>query len=145
MKQYSEGAKFYLNEDGSSLANLLNALSFIKEELGEGSFVGFYKFNGEYLELSYFQGAPACLKISPNKGAVGTSFYKKEDIYVPDVSLFPGYISCDPRAASEAVYYLEKEGKIYIFDIDSPKLDGLKEAFLDLKKAGEILLSSPLL
>ena len=57
-------------------------------------------------------------------------------MYVPDVSKFPGYISCDARVQSEAVFpIVYQDAVIAIFDVDSPKLDGLKN---DLDVLGQV-------
>lgn len=145
MSELSNGCRMYLEGGKTPISGLLNALSFLRETLGEASWVGFYVDDGESLKLSYFSGAPACEDISYGKGVVGKCHAEKKDIYVPDVSKFPGYISCDPRAKSETVYFLKKQGKFYVFDIDSPRINGLENVFLELKECGRILLESPLL
>ncbi len=129
------GVKTYLEMDGSPKANLLNALSYLRSWLGPDSWIGFYIYNKEtkILDLSLFQGTPACLKIRPDRGVVGACFSQKKDIYVPDVRQFPGYIACDAKSASESVFYLtDAAGRVAIFDIDSPILDGLKKKNAEL-------------
>ncbi|MBP5216965.1 MAG: GAF domain-containing protein [Bacilli bacterium] len=124
------GVKTYLGMDASPKINLLNALAYLHSWLGPDSWIGFYIYKKEedILERSLFQGTPACLMIKPSHGVVGTSFANKEDIYVPDVRKFPGYIACDPKSLSESVFYLgDARGHIAIFDIDSPEVDGLKK------------------
>ena len=101
----------------------------VKEALGENSWVGLYVYQEEenLLNLGPFQGSPACESIKPGKGVVGTSYAAKRPMYVPDVSKFPGYISCDARVKSEAVYpIVYQEQVIAIFDVDSCEIDGLK-------------------
>lgn len=118
------------SDEGTSLARLLNALSLLHEALGEGSWVGLYLYDEKSgtLNLGPFQGSPACYSIKPGKGVVGTCFGAKKPLYVDDVSQFPGYISCDPIVKSEVCFPLfAGENVIGILDIDSPKLDGLKE------------------
>lgn len=124
------------------IIKLLNSLSMIKEYLGNGAWVGFYIYDEkkDFLILGPFQGSPACEKIMPGKGVVGTSLSERKDIYVEDVRGCRNYIACDSRARSEAVFYIEYgQGKKCIFDIDSNEVDGLKEHFEALKKAGDRL------
>lgn len=119
-----------MNGEGNFLAKLLNMLSLVKESLGEGSWVGLYVYDEKtnQLNLGPFQGSPACVTIRPGKGVVGTSYAAKKPMYIPDVSLFPGYISCDSRVQSEAVFpIVYHEQVVAIFDVDSMAKDGLKD------------------
>lgn len=127
-----------LNGNGNALAKMLNALAMVKEALGENAWVGLYVYqeSENVLNLGPFQGSPACETIKPGKGVVGTSYAAKRPMYVPDVSKFPGYISCDARVQSEAVFpIVYQDAVIAIFDVDSPKLDGLKN---DLDVLGQV-------
>ena len=127
-----------LASDVLPLIKLLNSLAMVRKELGEGAWVGFYVYSkkDDALLLGPFQGSPACERIAIGKGVVGASFLEKEDIYVKDVHDFPGYISCDAGAKSEAVFYYETA----IFDIDSSMLDGLNPIDLEiLKEIGQLL------
>ena len=127
-----------LNGNGNALAKMLNALAMVKEALGENAWVGLYVYqeSDNVLNLGPFQGSPACETIKPGKGVVGTSYAAKRPMYVPDVSKFPGYISCDVRVQSEAVFpIVYQDAVIAIFDVDSPKLDGLKN---DLDVLGQV-------
>lgn len=137
------------NPNGSPLGNILNALSLIKEMVGDGSWVGIYLYDegSEVLRLGPFQGKEACVLIKPHKGLVGECFCRNEEIYAPDVNLQSNYISCDPSTLSEYVCPLQKaDGSPFgVFDIDSPKLDGLKELIPILKTISEVLKTAPYL
>ncbi|MBO4540442.1 MAG: GAF domain-containing protein [Bacilli bacterium] len=136
------GVRTYLEMEGSPKANLLNALAYLHSWLGPDTWIGFYIYRKEedILELSLFQGTPACLKIKPSRGVVGASFTQKSDIYVPDVHRFAGYIACDSKSRSESVFYMENEkGQVAIFDIDSPVFDGLREKNEDLREISDLL------
>jgi L-methionine (R)-S-oxide reductase len=131
-----------LNGDGNPLAKLLNSLSLVKQFLGEGSWVGLYVFDEQnnILKLGPFQGSPACETIHPGRGVVGACYTSKRALYVKDVSTFPGYISCDPVVKSEAVWPLMYNEQVTaVLDIDSPKLDGLKEALPILDQFAALL------
>jgi len=126
-----------LNGSGNFLAKLLNSLSLVREALGQGAWVGLYVYDGKdnVLNLGPFQGTPACESIKPGKGVVGTCYAAKRPMYVPDVSLFPGYISCDSKTQSEAVFpIIYQDQVIAVFDIDSNEKDGLKNDLEILSK-----------
>jgi L-methionine (R)-S-oxide reductase len=131
-----------LSGNGNALAKILNSLSIVKEALGERSWVGLYVYQEESnsLNLGPFQGSPACETIKPGKGVVGTSFAAKRPMYVPDVSQFPGYISCDARVQSEAVFPIVYQDQVIaIFDVDSPAKDGLKNDLDILNQVTQLL------
>jgi L-methionine (R)-S-oxide reductase len=128
-KEILDSIKAELNGAGSSLAKLLNSFAMIRGELGEGSWVGLYVYNEKLnsLVLGPFEGTPACEEIKPGRGVVGSCYASKRAIYVKDVTTFPGYISCDAKVKSEAVWPLMyDEQVIAVLDIDSDQLDGLK-------------------
>lgn len=133
-----------LEGEGTPLARLLNALSYVHEMLGEASWVGFYEYDEgrDGLYLGPYQGHLACLYIQNGKGVVGDSFKERKDIYVPDVSEYPGYICCDERARSEAVFYLENGRRKFILDIDHPDVNGLEKDLDMLKKIADLLANS---
>jgi GAF domain-containing protein len=92
--------------------------------------VGLYVYDEKdnVLNLGPFQGSPACVQIKPGKGVVGTCYAAKKPMYIDDVKKFPGYICCDSKVRSEAVFPLVYNDQIIaVFDIDSPKIDGLKK------------------
>jgi len=127
------------------LSKLNNALALLKEELGENSWVGLYLFDEKknVLFLGPFQGSPACEEIKPGKGVVGTCYAAKRPLYIDDVKKFPGYIACDSKTKSEAVFPLKLgEDVIGVFDIDSPKLDGLKDDLKILEEASSLFANS---
>jgi GAF domain-containing protein len=65
-------------------------------------------------------------------------------MYVPDVSVFPGYICCDTSAKSEYVCPLYQDGSLVgVFDVDSPELDGLKGKEDYLKECADLLSALP--
>lgn len=129
------------DKNGTPLANLLNALSLVRESLGEGSWAGFYLYSKdkEKLLLGPFQGKEACLSIEPNKGVVGSCFSSQREIYVPDVNLLSNYICCDPSTRSEFVFPLRNESNdVYaVFDVDSAKENGLKDFLPFLREFAE--------
>ena len=127
-------------EEGDVRANVLNAFSYIRLTLGENSWVGLYRKEKDGLHLSYFSGSVACLFIAFGRGVVGESYVSEKEIYVPDVSTLKNYIACDAKSKSEYVVPVVKDGEIKaIFDIDSDRLDGLKDDVPALREIGSLL------
>src|SRR5882757_6605411 len=60
---------------------------------------GFYRVvtPGKLLRVGPYQGMLGCLEIPFGKGVCGTVAVKRRAVVVPDVSTFPGHISCDSR------------------------------------------------
>lgn len=113
--------KALLEGETRFLPNAANFSSLLFNEIEGFNWVGFYLFDGNELVLGPFVGKPACITIGVGKGVCGNSFKNQETIAVDDVYQYPGYISCDPDAASELVIPLTYKGnKIGVFDIDSP-------------------------
>ena len=142
----NKSLKALLEGDINPLGKILNGLAFIRMELGEGSWVGLYLYDPEsdVLRLGPFQGTPACEEIAPGRGVVGVCYKTKKTMYVPDVSVFPGYICCDASAKSEYVCPLYQDGSLVgVFDVDSPELDGLKGKEDYLKECAELLSALP--
>jgi len=100
----------------------------LKERIPYYFWVGFYFPRGEFLELGPSRGPPACFRIATT-GVCGRALKEKKTIIVPDVRVFPGHISCDPRSKSEiALPVFDKKGKVIaILDVDSDELDSFDE------------------
>jgi GAF domain-containing protein len=87
---------------------------------------GFYRVvvPGKLLRVGPYQGTLGCLEIPFGKGVCGSAAATREPVVVPDVSAFPGHISCDGRSKSEIVLpVLDARGElIAVFDVDSERL-----------------------
>lgn len=118
-----------LGEETNPIANLANASALLAQSLDRINWCGFYLLRGEELVLGPFQGKPACVRIPLGKGVCGTAAQRRETLIVPDVSEFPGHISCDAASRSEIVVPL-LEGKTLrgVLDIDSPEPGRFDEA-----------------
>lgn len=129
--------KLLLDKDDNSLSNLSNFTAALKQTFRKISWVGFYLYDGEKLFLGPFQGKVACTSIAIGKGVCGTSAKLKTTIIVPDVSKFPGHISCDPDSNSEIVIPIIKDGNLFgVLDLDSTDLNSFSE--VDKKYLEEI-------
>lgn len=85
---------------------------------------GFYRVVGpELLRVGPYQGTLGCLEIRFGKGVCGTAAAERRTLVVPDVSAFPGHITCDGRSASEIVVPVFGRGGalIAVFDVDSER------------------------
>jgi L-methionine (R)-S-oxide reductase len=83
---------------------------------------GFYRVvTPELLRVGPYQGTLGCLEIRIGRGVCGTAAAERRTVIVPDVSAFPGHITCDARSRSEIVVpILDGRGElIAVLDIDS--------------------------
>jgi len=129
------------------ISNLANSSSLLFHFLKNVNWVGFYLFDGKKLYLGPFHGKPACLEIALGKGVCGSAAEKMKTLIVPDVSKFPGHISCDSSTQSEIVIPMIYEQKLLgVLDIDSPSMDrfhlldqkGLETIVLQIIKSSNI-------
>lgn len=92
---------------------------------------GFYRVVGPgLLRVGPYQGTLGCLEIRFGKGVCGTAAAERRTVVVPDVSAFPGHITCDGRSASEIVVPVFGKGGqlIAVFDVDSERPGAFDEA-----------------
>lgn len=90
--------------------------------------VGFYFPRDADMIIGPSAGAPACASIG-YEGVCGKSFKSKQTIIVPDVTKFPGHITCDPDSKSEiAIPVRGSDNKLFaILDVDSDSLNAFTE------------------
>lgn len=110
------------------LANLANTSALLYDELENINWAGFYLIQGGELVVGPFQGKPACVRIALGKGVCGTTAKNMTATVVPDVTEFPGHITCDPASRSEIVIPMIQEGTLLgVLDVDSPILSRFTE------------------
>ena len=121
--------------------NLGNILALIKEDL-DLFWVGTYIVKNDLLVLGPFQGPPACTVIPKGKGVCGQSWEIETPILVPDVDLFEGHISCNPRSKSEIVIPLRSPNKkiFMVLDIDCEEKNGLDQSAFQFFKDVAIVI-----
>ncbi|MDQ6872165.1 MAG: GAF domain-containing protein [Gemmatimonadota bacterium] len=92
---------------------------------------GFYRVvePGVLLRVGPYQGSLGCLHITFGRGVCGTAAAEMRAVIVPDVTRFPGHITCDARARSEIVVpVLGVRGDLLaVLDVDSGQLDAFNE------------------
>ena len=110
------------------IANMANVSAALKTAFADFSWVGFYLLKNNELVLGPFQGKVACVRIELGKGVCGSAALQRKTIIVPDVSKFPGHISCDPESRSEIVVPLRSGRNVCgVIDIDSSEHDSFDE------------------
>jgi GAF domain-containing protein len=115
------------------IANLSNASAALWGAMENINWVGFYLMEDGKLVLGPFQGRPACIEITLNRGVCGAAVTTGETQLVPDVHAFPGHIACDAASRSELVVPLRRRGEIVaVLDVDSP----LPGRFTEADRAG---------
>ncbi len=85
---------------------------------------GFYRVvEPTLLRVGPYQGPLGCLDIEFGKGVCGTAAADRRTIVVPDVTAFPGHITCDARSRSEIVVpvFDRSSALIAVLDIDSSR------------------------
>lgn len=110
-------------DERSGMANTANMAALIYQVVPDLNWAGFYFLEDGGLVLGPFQGKVACVRIALGRGVCGTAAKTLKTVIVPDVSLFPGHIACDPSSRSEIVVPLLQKGRLLgVLDLDSPKL-----------------------
>lgn len=105
------------------IANLSNASALLWQQLPQINWVGFYKMVDGALVLYPFQGKPACIRITLDRGVCGAAAREDRVQRVENVHAFPGHIACDCASNSEIVVPLHRDGKLWgVLDIDSPRI-----------------------
>jgi L-methionine (R)-S-oxide reductase len=112
-----------LTDESDEVANAANAAAAIYHSLPRLNWAGFYFLRGAELIVGPFQGRPACVRIPLGRGVCGTAAAERRSILVPDVTAFPGHITCDAASRSELVVPLFRGDLVIgVLDLDSPQL-----------------------
>ncbi|MBN1541457.1 GAF domain-containing protein [candidate division KSB1 bacterium] len=103
------------------VATLANTAAILKEYLPNFFWVGFYFFCSDHLLLGPFQGPPACVRLSLDKGVCAAAVREKRTILVDNVHDFVGHVACDARSKSEIVVPIFDRRKALkaVLDVDS--------------------------
>jgi len=106
------------------LTNATQTCAFIKQEIADLNWVGFYiQRQPDTLILGPFQGLPACNPIPFSRGVCGAAATTRTTQRVDDVHAFAGHIACDIASRSELVVPIETQGQLWgVLDIDSPRV-----------------------
>jgi GAF domain-containing protein len=116
-----------LKDERDLVANMANIASILKYTF-DFFWVGFYIVKGGQLVLGPYQGPVACTRIDKGMGVCGTAWQDEKTIIVPDVTKFPGHITCSSASKSEIVIPgISKKKVIFVLDIDSAALNTFNE------------------
>lgn len=119
-----ESATALLEGESDRIANAANLSALVFHTLPELNWAGFYFYDGRELVVGPFQGKPACVRISLDRGVCGAAARTREVQIVADVHAFPGHIACDSASNSEIVLPIVHRGELLgVLDLDSPVLD----------------------
>ena len=105
------------------IAGMSTITSLVHHAFGH-LWTGFYRVvRPTLLRVGPYQGTLGCLDIEFGRGVCGAAATERRSVIVPDVSRFPGHITCDARARSEIVVPVFDAGHalIAVFDVDSTK------------------------
>ena len=103
------------------VATLANTSAILREYFLDFFWVGFYFYKKDHLLMGPFQGPPACVRLSVDKGVCAACAAQRKTIIVPDVQRFPGHVACDARSNAEIVVpvYDKKKALRAVLDVDS--------------------------
>ena len=122
--QLAGQARALVHGESDRIANAANLAALVYHALPGFNWVGFYFFDGTELVVGPFQGLPACVRISMDRGVCGAAASTRQTQRIADVEAFPGHIACDAASRSELVVPLVRDGQLVgVFDLDSPLLD----------------------
>ena len=108
---------------GDDVAGMATLSALLHHAFGH-LWTGFYRVvSPNRLLIGPYQGTLGCLEIESGRGVCGKAAAEQRTVIVPDVSRFPGHITCDARARSEIVVpvFDANHSLIAVLDIDSAK------------------------
>lgn len=109
-----------IDDDVAAMATMSSVIHHAFQHL----WTGFYRVvSPELLRVGPYQGTLGCLEIAVGRGVCGTAARDRKTIVVPDVSQFPGHITCDARSKSEIVVpvFGASGALLAVLDIDSDR------------------------
>ena len=122
------------------------AVSILKHQMPDYSWVGIYLMEGEDLVLGPFLGKPTPhTRIPLNQGICGAAASHRQTIIVDDVDTDPRYLACSLETRSEIVVPIIRGDKVLgEIDIDSDKKAAFGSADRELLEAVAALLARKL-
>ena len=114
----------------NTIATLANSAAILKEYFPHFFWVGFYLLKTDHLVLGPFQGPPACIKLTLDKGVCAAAVRERKTILIADVHDFPGHVACDSRSKSEIVVpvYNSNNELWAVLDVDSEQLNDFDDS-----------------
>jgi L-methionine (R)-S-oxide reductase len=123
---------------------MTQAVSVLKEQMPDYSWVGIYLMDGQELVLGPYRGKPSPhTRIPLNQGICGAAASARETIIVDDVDADPRYLACSLETRSEIVVPIMRGNDVLgEIDIDSDKKAAFGPADRELLEAVAALLSN---
>ena len=117
---------------GDDVAGMATLSALLHHAFGH-LWTGFYRVvSPNRLLIGPYQGTLGCLEIEFGRGVCGKAAAEQRTVIVPDISRFPGHITCDARARSEIVVTVFDPNRSLIAVLD---IDSAKEATFDQRDA----------
>jgi L-methionine (R)-S-oxide reductase len=122
----AEALATLMGSDRDPIAAMATLAAIVHHGFGH-LWTGFYRVVEPHrlLRVGPYQGTLGCYEIEFGRGVCGMAAAEGRTVIVPDVSAFPGHITCDARSRSEIVApVFGAEGRLLaVFDIDSAHVD----------------------
>lgn len=132
-------------KQGTPLSRMSTITAVLHNKMEHFFWTGYYLLDDGDLYVGPYQGPVACQLLERGKGVCWAAVERDAAQIVPDVSQFPGHISCDSRSKSEITLPVkDKNGTIMaVLDIDAKEMDQFNAVdSLYLKKINNLIYRS---
>lgn len=120
--QLLDQARALLHDERDKIANAANLSALVYHALPELNWAGFYFYDGRELVVGPFQGLPACVRITLDRGVCGAAARTRQTQHIADVNAIADHVACDSASQSELVVpLLRGDELIGVLDLDSPR------------------------
>lgn len=120
--QLLDQARALLHDERDKIANAANLSALVYHALPELNWAGFYFYDGRELVVGPFQGLPACVRITLDRGVCGAAARTRQTQRIADVNAIADHVACDSASQSELVVpLLRGDELIGVLDLDSPR------------------------
>jgi L-methionine (R)-S-oxide reductase len=135
--------RFAIEHAPSYTEAMAQAVSILKDQMPDYSWVGIYLMDGQELILGPYRGKPSPhTRIALDKGICGAAASSKETIIVDDVDADPRYLACSLETRSEIVVPIMRGREVLgEIDIDSDRKAAFGPADRELLEAVANLLA----
>ncbi len=148
--QIKQELEAILGEETHFMLKMSTVVAVLRQHFGQRFFwCGFYVLHKGALQVSAYQGTPACLHISLDRGICGRAARERKPQIVDDVHADAAHIACDSRSNSELVLPVFDctQRLIAVLDIDSTEFAAFDQT--DAEQIADLLAQhfsrSPLL
>ncbi len=138
-----ETVKLNIEQASSHHEAMLQAVTVLKDQISDYSWVGIYVLDGSDLVLGPFLGKPSPhTRIPLNQGICGAAATHKQTVIVDDVDADPRYLACSLETRSEIVVPIMRGSDVLgEIDIDSDKKAAFGPADRELLESVAALLA----